>query len=58
MSLIHIFAIVIMVSIVIFGGVKVISNVGEKLVPFMAIAYIWGCVVILGICLLYTSRCV
>ena len=41
-------AIVIMVSIVIFGGVKVISNVCEKLVPFMAIAYIWGCVVILG----------
>ena len=41
-------AIVIMVSIVIFGGVKVISKVCEKLVPFMAIAYIWGCVVILG----------
>ena len=41
-------AIVIMVSVVIFGGVKVISNVCEKLVPFMAIAYIWGCVVILG----------
>ena len=37
-----------MVSVVIFGGVKVISNVCEKLVPFMAIAYIWGCVVILG----------
>ena len=41
-------AIVIMVSVVIFGGVKVISNVCEKLVPFMAIAYIWGCIVILG----------
>ena len=41
-------AIVIMVSVVIFGGVKVISNVCEKLVPFMALAYIWGCVVILG----------
>ena len=41
-------AIVIMVSVVIFGGGKVISNVCEKLVPFMAIAYIWGCVVILG----------
>ena len=41
-------AIVIMVSVVIFGGVKVISKVCEKLVPFMAIAYIWGCVVILG----------
>ena len=41
-------AIVIMVSIVIFGGVKVISRVCEKLVPFMAIAYVWGCVVIIG----------
>ncbi|WP_369809427.1 alanine:cation symporter family protein, partial [uncultured Adlercreutzia sp.] len=35
-------AIVIMVSVVIFGGVKVISSVCEKLVPFMAIAYVWG----------------
>ena len=41
-------AIVIMVSVVIFGGVKVISRVCEKLVPFMAIAYAWGCIVILG----------
>ncbi len=41
-------AIVIMVSIVIFGGVKVISRVCEKLVPFMAIAYAWGCIVIIG----------
>ncbi|MDO4291563.1 MAG: sodium:alanine symporter family protein [Eggerthellaceae bacterium] len=40
--------IVIMVSAVIFGGVKVISRVCEKLVPFMAIAYAWGCVMILG----------
>ena len=30
-------AIVIMVSVVIFGGVKVISRVCEKLVPFMAV---------------------
>ncbi len=42
-------AIVIMVSVVIFGGVKVISRVCEKLVPFMAIAYAWGCIMILGI---------
>lgn len=57
-------AIVIMVSIVIFGGVKVISSVCEKLVPFMAIAYAWGCVVIIGmnwefvwpaICLIFES---
>lgn len=41
-------AIVILVSIVIFGGVNVISNVCEKLVPFMAIAYAWGCIVIIG----------
>ncbi len=41
-------AIVIMVSVVIFGGVKVISRVCEKLVPFMAIAYAWGCIVIIG----------
>ncbi len=41
-------AIVILVSIVIFGGVKSISRVCEKLVPFMAIAYAWGCIVIIG----------
>ena len=41
-------AIVIMVSIVIFGGIKIISKVCEKLVPFMAIAYAWGCIVIIG----------
>ncbi len=41
-------AIVIMVSVVIFGGVKVISRVCEMLVPFMALAYAWGCIVILG----------
>ena len=41
-------AIVILVSVVIFGGVKVISRVCEKLVPFMAIAYAWGCITIIG----------
>lgn len=41
-------AIVIMVSVVIFGGVKIISRVCEMLVPFMALAYAWGCIVILG----------
>ncbi|MEG0375791.1 MAG: amino acid carrier protein, partial [Raoultibacter sp.] len=40
--------IVIMVSVVIFGGVKSISRVCEKLVPFMAIAYALGCIVIIG----------
>lgn len=42
-------AIVIMVSLVIFGGIKSISRVCEMLVPFMAIAYAWGCVVIIGL---------
>ena len=41
-------ALAIMVSIVIFGGIKIISKVCEKLVPFMAIAYAWGCIVIIG----------
>ncbi len=42
-------AIVVLVGIVIFGGVKSISRVCEKLVPFMAIAYALGCVAILFI---------
>ncbi len=40
-------AIVILVSVVIFGGVQWISKVCEKLVPFMAIAYVVGCIIIL-----------
>lgn len=36
------------VALVIFGGVKSISTVCEKLVPFMAVAYAGGCIVILG----------
>ena len=39
--------IVILVSVVIFGGVESISKVCEKLVPFMAVAYAGGCIVIL-----------
>lgn len=34
--------------LVIFGGVKSIAKVCEKLVPFMAIFYVIGCVIILG----------
>ena len=30
------------------SGIKIISKVCEKLVPFMAIAYAWGCIVIIG----------
>ncbi|MGI6045690.1 MAG: alanine/glycine:cation symporter family protein [Eggerthellaceae bacterium] len=41
--------IVIFVSLVIFGGVKSIARVCEKLVPFMAVAYAVGCLVIIGI---------
>ncbi|MCD8316995.1 MAG: sodium:alanine symporter family protein [Eggerthellaceae bacterium] len=42
-------AIVIVISLVIFGGVKVISRVCERLVPIMAILYVVGCLIILGI---------
>ncbi len=36
-------------GLVIFGGVTSIAKVCEKLVPFMAVFYVIGCVVILGI---------
>src|SRR5699024_9735004 len=36
-------------AVVIFGGIKSIANVCEKLVPFMAIFYVVGCIIILGI---------
>lgn len=39
--------VVFLVAIVIFGGVQSISRVCEKLVPFMALFYAVGCVVIL-----------
>ncbi len=34
-------------AIVIFGGIKTIAKVCEKLVPFMAIFYVLGCIIIL-----------
>ena len=37
----------VLISMVIFGGVKKISNVCERLVPIMAILYVVGCVIIL-----------
>lgn len=37
----------VLTAIVIFGGVRSISRVCEKLVPFMSLFYIVGCVVIL-----------
>ena len=39
----------ICVALVIFGGIKSISSVCEKLVPFMAILYVLGCIIILVI---------
>lgn len=38
----------VLVAVVIFGGVKIISRVCEKLVPIMAIGYALGCLVILA----------
>lgn len=37
----------VLTAIVIFGGIKSIANVCEKLVPFMAIFYVLGCIIIL-----------
>lgn len=36
-------------AFVIFGGIKSIASVCEKLVPFMAAFYVLGCIIILGI---------
>lgn len=41
--------IAVLTAFVIFGGIKSIANVCEKLVPFMALFYVIGCIVILGI---------
>lgn len=38
----------VVTAIVIIGGVKSIASVCEKLVPFMAIFYVIGCIIILG----------
>ncbi len=47
-SLISGILIAICVALVIFGGIKSISSVCEKLVPFMAVMYVLGCIIILG----------
>lgn len=39
----------ILVALVIFGGIKSIARVCEKLVPFMAIFYVLGCIIILAL---------
>lgn len=41
--------IAVLTAFVIFGGIKSIAGVCEKLVPFMAAFYVLGCLVILGI---------
>lgn len=41
--------IAVLTAIVIFGGIKSIASVCEKLVPFMAIFYVLGCIIILVI---------
>ncbi|MDR0357712.1 MAG: alanine:cation symporter family protein, partial [Clostridiales Family XIII bacterium] len=38
---------VVLVGLVLIGGIKWIANVCEKLVPFMAIFYVLGCLVLL-----------
>jgi alanine or glycine:cation symporter, AGCS family len=40
-------AIAVIVSLIVFGGIKRIGKVTEKLVPFMAILYVGTCLVIL-----------
>ena len=42
-------AVAFFTALVIFGGIKSISRVCEKLVPFMAFFYVLGCIVILCI---------
>ena len=39
----------VLTAVVIFGGIKSIARVCERLVPFMAHFYVLGCIVILGI---------
>ncbi|MGE5403063.1 MAG: alanine/glycine:cation symporter family protein [Ignavibacteriales bacterium] len=39
----------ILTAVVIIGGIKSIASVCEKLVPFMAIFYVLGCIIILAI---------
>ncbi len=38
----------VLTAVVIIGGIKSIANVCERLVPFMAITYVLGCLIVLG----------
>lgn len=42
-------AVAVLTALVIFGGIRSIANVCEKLVPFMAVFYVLGCLIILGL---------
>ena len=42
-------AVAALTALVIFGGIKSIATVCERLVPFMAFFYVLGCLIILGI---------
>lgn len=41
--------IAVLTAVVIFGGIRSIARVCERLVPFMAAFYVLGCIIILGI---------
>lgn len=51
-------AVVIFVSLVIFGGITAISRVCEKLVPIMAILYVIGCLIIIGMNWAYVGQAI
>jgi len=42
-------AVAILTLVVIVGGIKSISKVAEKVIPFMSVLYVAGCIIILGI---------
>ena len=48
----------VLTGLVVFGGVKTIANVCEKLVPFMSIVYVAGCLLILIINIRYLPETV
>ena len=49
-------ALCIITAVVIFGGVKAISKVCERLVPIMSIVYVIGCLIILVINIQYLPK--
>ncbi len=48
-TLVTAIVLVLMTFAIVFGGIKSIGKVCEKLVPFMSLVYIIGCVVVLGL---------